>query len=75
MQDTNEVEEKKAIIVFAGHVARELLHMGYTIIDIKKDNLTPIKSVFVFKVEGNLIADMKKLTVKRNKHNQIQGEK
>ena len=66
MQNTEkDYSDKKAVVIFSGHVARELLHLGYTIIDIKKDNITPIKSVFVFRVEGDLIADMKKLTVKR----------
>ena len=55
---------KKAVIVFSGHVARSLLKLGYTIIDVKQDNNVPLKSVFVFKIEGNIIEDFTKLTTK-----------
>ena len=65
MQDTEKVvREKKAVVVFSGHVARSLLKLGYTIIDVKQDNNVPLKSVFVFRIEGNIIKDMKKLTTK-----------
>lgn len=65
MQHTEEViDERKAVVVFSGHVARSLLKMGYTIIDIKKDNVVPLKSVFVFKIEGNFLQDLSKLIAK-----------
>lgn len=65
MQDTKEVkEEKKAIVVFSGHVARSLLKKGYTIIDIKPDKRNPLKSVFVFKCEGNFSKDLSELIKK-----------
>lgn len=47
-------ETKEAIIIFAGHVARKLLKMGYTIIDVKPDKKNKIKSVFVFKRENDI---------------------
>lgn len=47
-------EQKKAIIIFSGKVARELLRRGYTIIDVKPDKKNKIKSVFVFKFENNI---------------------
>ncbi|WP_455714111.1 hypothetical protein [Anaerosporobacter sp.] len=47
-------ENRDAIVVFAGHVARELLRRGYTIIDVKADRTNKIKSVFVFRRENNI---------------------
>jgi len=68
MQHTEKVkDERKAVVVFAGHVARSLLRKGYTIIDIKKDNTVPLKSVFVFKIEGNILEDLSKLIAKKQK--------
>lgn len=65
VQYTEEVkEEKKAIVVFSGHVARSLLKKGYTIIDIKPDKRNPLKSVFVFKNEGNFSKDLSELIKK-----------
>ena len=47
-------EQKEAIIILSGRVARELLRRGYTIIDVKPDKKNKIKSVFVFKFENNI---------------------
>ena len=47
-------EQKDAIIIFSGRVARELLRRGYTIVDVKPDKKNKIKSVFVFKFENNI---------------------
>ncbi len=47
-------EEKQAIIIFAGRVARELLRRGYTIIDVKPDKTNKIKSIFVFRRENEI---------------------
>ena len=51
-------EEKKAKTVFAPTVARALLKLGYSIIDIKPTKET----LFVFKVEGNFDKDLYKLS-------------
>ncbi len=47
-------EEKNAIIIFSGKVARELLRRGYTIIDVKPDKKNKIKSVYVFRRENEI---------------------
>jgi len=55
---------KETIVIFAGHVARQLLKRGFTIIDIKPDKTNSVKSVFVFRVENNIQKDIAELTYK-----------
>lgn len=50
----HEDKNKDAIIIFTGKVARYLLKLGYTIIDVKPDKKNNIKSVFVFKKENGI---------------------
>lgn len=64
MRYTN--EHKDAMVIFSGNIARKLLRKGYTIIDVKADRTNKIKSVFVFKVEGNFEHDVWELTNKDN---------
>lgn len=45
---------KKAILVFTGELARQLLKDGYTIIDVKPHRNLQNASVFVFKNENGL---------------------
>ena len=49
--------KKKAITVFTAKRARELLHDGYTLVDIKPDKKDPDgkRSVFVFRIENGLL--------------------
>lgn len=55
-------QEKDAIVIFTGRVARELLRKGYIIIDVKPDKKNKIKSVFVFKVENGLEKALAEIT-------------
>lgn len=50
------MENKECLMVFTSQMARQLLKMGYTIIDIKPDKLDADgkRSVFLFKNEDNL---------------------
>lgn len=61
-----EDEKKDAMVIFSGNIARQLLRKGYTIIDVKADRKNKIKSVFVFKVEGDFEKDVWELTRKDN---------
>lgn len=49
--------KKGTIIVFTAKIARELLHDGYTLVDIKPDKKDPDgkRSIFVFKIENGLL--------------------
>ena len=60
-------ENKDAIVIFSGRVARELLRRGYTIIDVKADRTNKIKSVFVFKRENNIEDVLREFTKKDDK--------
>lgn len=53
--------EHKTFIVVNPIVARGLLKLGYTIIDLKPHRDNPIKTVFVFRSEGNIYTDYKRL--------------
>ena len=55
-------EKKKTKTVFAPTVARALLKLGYSIIDIKPNKKAPKETLFVFKVEGNFNKDLYKLS-------------
>lgn len=57
---------KNAITIFTANLARELLHEGYKIIDIKPDRNDPDgkKSIFIFEFDGGIL---KKLESKRTK--------
>jgi predicted GNAT superfamily acetyltransferase len=57
-------QEKSAIVIFAGHVARQLLKRGYTIIDVKADRTNKIKSVFIFKRENDIERVLAEITKK-----------
>ncbi len=43
------VEERDAKLIFSPNVARNLLKLGNTIIDIKANKTNKLKTVFVFK--------------------------
>lgn len=55
--------EKENLMVFTSQMARQLLRMGYTIVDIKPDKLDNEgkRSVFVFKNENGLQEAIAKL--------------
>lgn len=57
-------EEKQAIIIFTGKVARELLRRGYTIIDVKPDKANKIKSIYVFRRENDIEKAISEITYK-----------
>lgn len=59
---------KDTMVIFAGRVARELLHRGFTIIDIKPDRTNNLKSVFVFKVENDIEKHVSELTYSDTKN-------
>lgn len=60
----NTKDSKETIVIFSGNVARKLLKLGYTIVDIKPDKTNSLKSVFVFKVERNIEYYIAQFTVK-----------
>ena len=53
--------KKETIVVFTAKIARELLHDGFTLVDIKPDKKDPDgkRSVFVFKIEVGLLQTIK----------------
>ena len=57
-------EEKQAIIIFTGKVARSLLRRGYTIIDVKPDKANKIKSIYVFRRENDIEKAISEITYK-----------
>jgi hypothetical protein len=63
--------KKEAIVIFSGHVARELLKRGFTIVDLKPDKTNNLKSVFVFKVENDIEKHIRELTSNDIKESQI----
>lgn len=58
---------KENLMVFTADMARQLLRVGYTIVDIKPDKLdsTGKRSVFVFKNEDGLQEAISKLVKKK----------
>ena len=58
---------KENLMVFTADMARQLLRVGYTIVDIKPDKLdaTGKRSVFVFKNEDGLQEAISKLVRKK----------
>lgn len=59
-------ENKDAIVIFSGRVARELLRRGYTVIDVKPDRTNKIRTVFVFRYEGNFDKDLSDIAYDEN---------
>lgn len=59
-------ENKDAIVIFSGRVARELLRRGYTIIDVKPDRTNKIRTVFVFRYDGNFDKDLADIAYDEN---------
>ena len=59
-------ENKDAIVIFSGRVARELLRRGYTIIDVKPDKTNKIKSIYVFRRENEIEKELAKITYKES---------
>lgn len=59
--------EKESLMVFTAEMARQLLRVGYTIVDIKPDKLdsTGKRSIFVFKNEEGLQEAITKLVRKK----------
>lgn len=60
--------KKETIIVFTPQIARELLHDGYTMVDIKPDKKDPDgkRSIFIFKMEDGILEKMKKCSLRRS---------
>lgn len=57
----NETNKHKTFIVVNPIVAKGLLKLGYTIIDLKPHRNDSNKAVFVFKSEGNIANDYSEL--------------
>lgn len=55
-------ENQKGTIVFSAKVARELLRRGFEILDIKPDKRNRQCTVFVFKVEKDIMQEIYNLT-------------
>ena len=55
--------KKENVVVFTGQIARQLLKLGYTMVDIKADKLDPDgkRSVFIFKDEHDIREKIKEL--------------
>ena len=55
------MKEKDTVIIFTAKKSRDLLKMGYTLVDIKPDKTDPDRkrSVFVFKNEEGLLEKLK----------------
>lgn len=53
----------KTKIVLYPNIARKLLKMGYTIVDIKPKKENPVCSLFIFKIEGDFEKDFNELMV------------
>jgi hypothetical protein len=56
-------KKRENVVVFTGQIARQLLKLGFTIVDIKADKLDPEgkRSVFVFKDENDIRNKIKEL--------------
>ena len=51
-------------LIFSGKLARELLRIGYQIVDVRPHREDPNRTVFVFKDVPGLKEDVRRLTVK-----------
>ena len=62
------MHEKNTLVIFSSEMARQLLRMGFTIVDIKPDKLDEDgkRSVFIFKNDNGLKDAMQSLINKRN---------
>ena len=49
-------------IIYNPSIARQLLHMGNNIVDIKPDKVDKFKTNFVFEVTDKLLNDLTKIT-------------
>ena len=52
------MKDKKVKFIFTPYVARRLLKMGNTIIDIKPDENNKDKTIFIFELTEKLESDM-----------------
>lgn len=67
----NQPNKEDAIVVFSTGIARELLHEGYQIVDIKPHKQHKLRTVFIFKRERNIeqrISDLRLLEEKKSFH-------
>jgi len=48
------LNNEKVILIFTSRLARQLLKLGFTIVDIKPDKYDPARTVFAFREEGNI---------------------
>ena len=53
--------EEKGKCVFAAPIARELIHRGYTVIDIKPNRDNHDKTVFVFRTNDSFYSDFEEI--------------
>lgn len=58
------MEKREYITIFTAKLARELLHRGYQIVDLKPDkrDLSGTTTLYIFKNEGNFESDVYTLT-------------
>lgn len=57
-----ETKQKEVISVFTSSVARQLLHLGYVIVDIKPNRrCEEEQTIYLFKNQDGLIDDITKL--------------
>ena len=59
-------QKREAVVVFTGNVARKLLKMGYTIIDIKANKRNKLQTVFVFRNDEGFEKVLADITFKEN---------
>lgn len=60
------MEQRTSILVFTAKLAKQLLKLGYTVIDIKPHRDNKERTIFVFKNENGLESKIKELTYKSN---------
>ncbi len=54
--------KRESILIFTAELAKKLLKLGYTIIDIKPNKENKERTVFVFKNSDELEANLRELT-------------
>lgn len=61
------VDSIHGVLVINARYAKELLRLGYHIVDIKPDRANKQRTVFIFKDEGNIREDLEEVIEKDKK--------
>ena len=69
---TYKTADEKGKCVFAAPIARELIHKGHTVIDIKPNRENHEKTVFVFRTDDSFNADFEEI---RRAYNEKKAQK